>query len=354
MKNPIKTFEPNTKGRDFVIGDLHGALPCLENLLKNLNFDPTVDRMFSVGDLVDRGPDSLKCLRLIRESWFHSVLANHEQMMLEAFIGGYMGQFWIQNGGMWGLNAAILAEVLQKRARWAALHPELTEEQVALDVPLPENITDEDYELIDLMGDVEELPYLITINRPDGSKFHVIHAELPPGHCDITDGMLSSPDSVMRLAKVQARDGDCFLWSRFLFANFYRANLSNTDKVIRTVAYKYRHSTGPFNDKLSHIISGHTILQRPVTLLGQTNIDTGAYGSFDSDARPWEALTCVDLGSWTFYQATPTEFRTVEPITVNKAAIDALRPEFEAVDKANNMSVGGTPVPAVDVIKGQS
>lgn len=337
MKNTLKTFEPNTKGRDFVIGDLHGSYSCFENLLKNLNFDPAVDRMFSVGDLVDRGPESLKCLSLIREPWFHAVLSNHEQMMLEAFTGGYMGQYWTMNGGMWGLNAAILAEALKKQASLG-------------EYPLPENVTEADYALIDLLKDVEELPFLITVNRPDGKKFHIIHAELPPGYNNITDSDMSSPDAVFRLAKIQARDGDAFLWSRFLFANFYRANLSNTDKVIRTVAYKYRNSYGPFNDKLSHIISGHTILQRPVTLIGQTNIDTGAYGSYDRDARDWEALTCVDLGAWKFYQATENTFREVQPVTVDRAAIDALRHEFDAIDKANNMSIGGTAVPSVDII----
>lgn len=338
MKNPLKTFEPNENGRDFVIGDLHGAMPCLENLLKNLYFDKTKDRMFSVGDLVDRGPDSLGCLRLLREPWFHPVLSNHEQMMLEAFIGGYMGQYWFMNGGMWGVNAAALAQALENRARHAERHPELSEEQIALDVPLPDHSSD-DFDIIDLQGLVAELPFLITVNRPDGKKFHIIHAELPPGHTDVTDEMLSCPDAVRRLATVQARDGDAFLWSRFVFANFYRAQMNNTDKIKRTIAYKYRHTTGPYSDKLSHIISGHTIVQRPLTIIGQTNIDTCAYGSCDSDASNYESLTCVDLGAWKFYQATPTEFREVDPVEVNMADIAALRPEFDAVDKANT----GTP-----------
>ena len=303
MKNPLKTFEPNLLGRDFVIGDLHGAMPCFENLLKNLNFDETKDRMFSVGDLVDRGPSSLDCLRLLRETWFHAVLSNHEQMMLEAFTGGYMGQYWFQNGGQWGFSAYELAEALKKQERDS-------------EYPLP-RATDDEYETIDLQGLVAELPFLITVNMPDGKKFHIIHAELPPGVCDVTDEMLSSPVQVQRLATIQARDGDAFLWSRYIFANFYRANMTNEDKIIRTVAYKYQNSTGPFNDKLSHIISGHTILQRPLTILGQTVIDTCAYGSCDSDHANWEALTCVELGTWEFYQATPTEFRSVTPVTVN-------------------------------------
>jgi Calcineurin-like phosphoesterase len=105
MKNPIKTFEPNTVGRDFVIGDLHGSYTAFENLLEKLYFDETKDRMFSVGDLCDRGPNSLACLGLLHEPWFHAVLSNHEQMMLEKFRGGYMGEYWFQNGGHWGMEA---------------------------------------------------------------------------------------------------------------------------------------------------------------------------------------------------------------------------------------------------------
>ena len=49
MKNPLKTFGPNEKGRDFGIGDLHGCIALLEKLLVNINFDESVDRIFSVG-----------------------------------------------------------------------------------------------------------------------------------------------------------------------------------------------------------------------------------------------------------------------------------------------------------------
>lgn len=68
----------NTSGRDFVVGDLHGQRRELERQLEVARFDIRRDRLFSVGDLVDRGPDSLETLALIAEPWFHSVLGNHE------------------------------------------------------------------------------------------------------------------------------------------------------------------------------------------------------------------------------------------------------------------------------------
>ena len=72
----------NTRGREFVVGDLHGHRALLERALEAVGFDPAADRVFSVGDLIDRGPDSLATLSLIEQPWFHAVLGNHELMLL--------------------------------------------------------------------------------------------------------------------------------------------------------------------------------------------------------------------------------------------------------------------------------
>lgn len=290
MIEPLKTFSPNTKGRDFVIGDLHGAFSVFENLLKNLEFDRENDRVFSVGDLVDRGPDSLKCLGLLREPWFHAVLSNHEQMMLHAFTYGPTGTLWSMNGGAWGSKTLEAAMVLQKGTE-ASISPE-------------------DEELFNLLALVEELPFLITIEMKDGKKYHVIHAEIPP-HQGVTDATLADPDSVRRLATQPTRDGvDFFLWGRELFYPVALQDLSNKQKLERI----FKHNKA--NDQLSHVISGHTIVQRPVTVAGQTNIDTAAFASYRGD-RKWCALTCVDLAAWKFFQATETTFCEVEPVVIN-------------------------------------
>ena len=80
---PLVVRHPkNTVGRDFVVGDLHGCRSMLEDLLAHVQFDASIDRVFSTGDLVDRGPDSLGTLRLLQEPWFHAVLGNHDAMLL--------------------------------------------------------------------------------------------------------------------------------------------------------------------------------------------------------------------------------------------------------------------------------
>jgi len=47
----------------YAVGDLQGCLEPLKCLLKQVAFDPALDRLWLVGDLVNRGPQSLETLR---------------------------------------------------------------------------------------------------------------------------------------------------------------------------------------------------------------------------------------------------------------------------------------------------
>lgn len=98
------TFGPNQHGRDFVVGDIHGHLELFRRLLASADFDPGRDRVFSVGDLIDRGPDSVGCIRLLEEPWFHAVRANHEDMLARTAAGNPTS--WMANGGRWWSDVA--------------------------------------------------------------------------------------------------------------------------------------------------------------------------------------------------------------------------------------------------------
>lgn len=103
---PLHTrFSRNTLGKDLFVGDIHGNLELFIHALKVLHFNKYRDRVFSVGDLTDRGDDSLRCLNLAREKWFFPVLGNHDSFILERFDQDpYRKSMWLMNGGEWWLS----------------------------------------------------------------------------------------------------------------------------------------------------------------------------------------------------------------------------------------------------------
>lgn len=84
----------------WVVGDIHGEYQLLQSRLHQLSFFPEIDLLISVGDNIDRGPESLDVLRLLNQPWFTSVKGNHEAMALEAFETGD-GNMWLASGGDW-------------------------------------------------------------------------------------------------------------------------------------------------------------------------------------------------------------------------------------------------------------
>lgn len=103
----IKKLSRNLIGIDYVVGDIHGAFNSLYDAMDTIGFNPEKDRLISVGDLVDRGADSIEYWRLLKESWFHAVRGNHEDMAIKHFKGLWPSDNYIQNGGSWNFYSTI-------------------------------------------------------------------------------------------------------------------------------------------------------------------------------------------------------------------------------------------------------
>ena len=64
----------------YAIGDIQGCYDQLIQLLDKVNFDPAADKLWAVGDLINRGPKSLETLRFLKSlgNTFTTVLGNHD------------------------------------------------------------------------------------------------------------------------------------------------------------------------------------------------------------------------------------------------------------------------------------
>ncbi|HHQ2687591.1 TPA: metallophosphoesterase [Pseudomonas aeruginosa] len=81
----VKRVAVNVTGRDFVCGDIHGAYDLVLQAMREAQFSPTHDRLFVVGDLIDRGPGSHRCARFLAQPYVHAVRGNHEDMLLQLY-----------------------------------------------------------------------------------------------------------------------------------------------------------------------------------------------------------------------------------------------------------------------------
>lgn len=204
IKNTVYT--KNTKGNDYICGDIHGSYDELMAKLEELDFCDD-DRIFFVGDLVDRGKDSLKCIRLLHRKNFISVMGNHELFCLESACRKNT-EIHKANGGKWFFD---LTEV-------------------------------ERDEVISLIRD---LPIAITIDN-GWNRYGIVHAQ-PLKDWNHIDGDYS--EYITNNLK------DIMQWSRDYFHNW------KNEERIKNVDYVFCGHT-PFNipkDKESPIYANNVI-----------------------------------------------------------------------------------------------
>lgn len=246
---PIRKLPANLQGKDYVAGDLHGCFSLLERLLDAVHFDKSRDRLFSVGDLIDRGPDSLRCLQLLEESWFYAVQGNHENMMLNFFLP------YLLNGNLDRLKDVTGTGFLDYGGDWVKSYYHTRKKSMFA-------------EFNRALTMIPEMP-LIWIVGDGENRFHIIHAELvrPDYRTSQPAAWVDSDIDLWLTEQTIPPDvEDRLLWSRTLMLSESCA----LDKA-------------KIQPGLSLTFCGHTYSTRPRQVLSHICVDTGAFVSLDSD-----------------------------------------------------------------------
>jgi serine/threonine protein phosphatase 1 len=252
MKEPYRAvhrYPRNDSGRDFVVGDLHGCFTQLRTELEARHFDPQRDRLFAVGDLVDRGPQSDSVLEAVEQFGIKSVKGNHEEVILRWHAGEEQALSLLGNGADWLLDRADDREWVKAIATYMA-----------------------------------SLPYLIEIETEHG-LVGIVHADSPVSDWNrlVADIERERSDGKTRRKAIWSR-------TRWKAQPSHPAPSRNT---LRSLLDKARHSVrGEAHvvgriDNVTAVIVGHTPVTAVTTKDNVINIDTGAvYGG---------KLTIMDL-----------------------------------------------------------
>ncbi|MCU1751957.1 metallophosphoesterase [Pseudomonas sp. 6D_7.1_Bac1] len=211
----VQRFTINTAGRDFAVGDIHGHFTKLQAALDAVGFNPVTDRLFSVGDMVDRGPESADVDVWLAKPWFFAIQGNHEQMAVDAHRLNHKGQasyMHMINGGTW-----LYGRSTAEQAFYVALFA--------------------------------DLPIAIEVMTPAG-LVGIVHADCPFDDWGRMLGALEREQGAMQRS-VQTT---C-QWSRTRISNGNRNGVSGVRAVI----------------------VGHTVVSQPAVLGNVYHIDTGGW-----------------------------------------------------------------------------
>lgn len=252
MKEPsraVQRYPRNDLGRDFVVGDVHGCFKRLRAELEARHFDPRRDRLFAVGDLVDRGPESEQVLEVVERYGIRSVRGNHEDAIVRWHGGEEQALSLLGNGANWLLDRAADDEWVDRIAAYMA-----------------------------------SLPYVIEIETAHG-LIGIVHADSP----------MSDWSALVHEIERETADGVTrkkVLWQRSRWKspaahpapsrNTLRGLLNRAKASVRS----QMHATG-YVDNVTAVFVGHTPVSGVTARENVINIDTGAvYGG---------KLTLMDL-----------------------------------------------------------
>jgi serine/threonine protein phosphatase 1 len=210
------------RGRLYVIGDIHGRADLLDSVIERIRLDlaarPTSDALtVTLGDYVDRGPDSRRVLdRLSRNPFPTDYLAlkgNHEELMTAFLDDPSIADHWRRCGGLETLHSYGVPVNFLMRGR----DYEIAAEAFRQALPVSHR------------GFLASLRMSLTIGR-----YFLCHAGIRPG------------------VPLQRQSEEDLLWIREPFLE----STANFGKIV---------------------VHGHTPAEQPEVLPNRINLDTGAY-----------------------------------------------------------------------------
>ena len=242
----VKKFKANTQGRDFVVGDVHGSWFKLKQALNNLCFNPETDRLFSVGDLIDRGTDFDLMDEFLGKPFFHAVMGNHEASLLS----------WKK---MLHWKNKDKYKIPYDYHKWFDRLPDVSKDLI--------------------IQSTRNLPLAIEIEQPNGLPVVIAHADLPDD---------SWADVKARLKEIENKDVDdwkirdhdyvlALFWSRFSAnkAQLYHPSSGIFNELYDGNIIEQAHENFTIPD-VSKAYFGHTICEEAMRIGNRHFIDLGA------------------------------------------------------------------------------
>jgi len=227
--NKHMVLQHNKLGNDYIVGDIHGHYSNLLTLLDHIKFDNSIDRLFSVGDIIDRGPNSSNMIQLLDQPWFFSCMGNHEFMMIQSILhhNDSYTNCWLNNGGDWSNY-------------------------------IPNN------KLITLANKLTNLPLIISIiddNNPT-NNFNITHAELL--NINHYNEIIPITNNDILNWNFNKQNEDNILWGNTIILSHYYNK-------------SYQSINTKFHDNLTLTYTGHSIPKtyQPIILQSHLYIDTG-------------------------------------------------------------------------------
>jgi serine/threonine protein phosphatase 1 len=221
----IQIYSKNLIGKDYICSDIHGHFSILQQALNVVGFNEECDRLFSLGDLIDRGDESNLSLEWLAKPWFFAIQGNHERMLINTIESqsDMLRNQWMMWGGSWAEDM-------------------------------------DDDELAFYYQAFSKLPIAIEIELTNGKTIGLVHAELPNEYdWNSVRNLLQTIDPSKVEAILETSD---MLWNR-------NQPLLPPEQIDRIKPVK----------NITHVFHGHTIVKNYLTIGNRTFMDLGAYSS---------------------------------------------------------------------------